>query len=125
MTKADELLKAETIDLRYRIAASEARVRELERIIRLTQQNKPGDSKFDLAAARGRQDMSARISRIDYDIMCNRAEAAEACIQKLGKILERITETAILLSQETTDPGTEALAAIYCAQQTIRALPVE
>lgn len=38
---------------------------------------------------------------------------------ELREALKRVTESASLLSQELSDPGTEALAAIYCANQLL------
>lgn len=41
-------------------------------------------------------------------------------IERLRAALERVTNSAELLARETSDPGTEALAAIHCAREELR-----
>ena len=48
-----------------------------------------------------------------------RADWLQEQIDKFVIELKRITDSAELLSHEVSDPGTEALAAIYCARATL------
>lgn len=51
--------------------------------------------------------------------------AIKAAREEGMETLQRLVDTAELLIAEVADPGTEALAAIYCAKAAIRALAQE